>query len=168
MRFLLILALPTIAVATTLVPHTLRQRAEESDRVALVQVLEQHVEETKGARIPLKTVTRLLVGQNIRGSGPTEVNVVQLGGRLGLTSMEVPGDATFHVGETAVVFLRCRLAVDRCHLVALGQGKLDVEGDFVFVQDLVHGTWARRPLSSLIAELVPVPSTPVGNTVVPR
>jgi len=148
-----LMALPTLALATSLVPHTLLQRAEQSDRVALVQVLSQKVEETGNAKIPLKTYTRVLIGQNLRGTGPEEVTIVQIGGRLGLQSIEVPGDASFRVGETAVVFMRCRLAPDRCHLVAMGAGKLDVEGDSVFVQDLSNGKWARRTVKSLVAEL---------------
>ena len=112
-----LLVLPSLAVATSLIPHTLLQRAEQSDRVVLVQVLSQRVEETKGAEFPLKTLTRVVVGQDLRGSGPAELTIVQLGGSLGLQTMEIPGDAKFHMGETAVVFLRCRLAVDRCHLV---------------------------------------------------
>lgn len=163
-----LLALPTLAVATTLIPHTLLQRAEQSDRVVLVQVLSQRVEETKGASIPLKTLTRVVVGQDLRGSGPTELTVVQLGGNRGLETMEIPGDAKFHVGETAVLFLRCRLAVDRCHLVAMGQGKLDVAGNDVFVQDLFTGKWSRRTLTSLVAELAPVgPIVPAPSTVTP-
>lgn len=149
-----LLALPTLALATTLVPHTLLQRAEQSDRVVLVQVISQSVEETKGAAIPLKTLTRVVVGQNVRGTGPTELTIVQLGGKRGLETMEIPGDAKFHLGETAIVFLRCRLAVaDRCHLVAMGQGKLETAGEDVFVQDLFTGKWARRTVASVVAEL---------------
>ena len=152
-----LLALPTLALATTLIPHTLLQRAEQSDRVVLVQVLSQKVEETKGADFPLKTLTRVVVGRELRGSGPAELTIVQLGGTRGLETVEVPGDAKFHPGETAVVFLRCRLAVDRCHLVAMGQGKLEMAGEEVFVQDLFTGKWARRTLASIVAELGPVP-----------
>lgn len=148
-----LLALPTLAVATTLVPHTLLQRAEQSDRVVLVQVLSQRVEMTPGAAIPLKTYTRVVVGQDLRGSGPAELTVVQLGGTVGAQAMEVPGDAKFHVGETAVLFLRCRLAVDRCHLVAMGQGKLEVTGEQASVQDLFTGKWSQRSLASLVSEL---------------
>ena len=152
-----LLALPTLAVATTLVPHTLLQRAEQSDRVVLVQVLSQRVEETPGAPIPLKTYTRVVVGQNLRGTGPTELTVVQLGGSVGLQTHEIPGDAKFHIGETAVLFLRCRLAVDRCHLVAMGQGKLDVAGEDVFVQDLFTGKWTKKTIGNLVSELaIPV------------
>lgn len=164
-----LLVLPSLAVATSLIPHTLLQRAEQSDRVVLVQVLSQRVEETKGAEFPLKTLTRVVVGQDLRGSGPSELTIVQLGGNLGLQTMEIPGDAKFHMGETAVVFLRCRLAVDRCHLVAMGAGKLEVAGEEVFVQDLFTGKWARRTLASLVAELAPaaVPVVP-GKPAVKR
>jgi hypothetical protein len=148
-----LLALPTLALATSLIPHTLQQRAEQSDRVALVQVLSQRVEETGNAKIPWKTYTRVAIGHDLRGDGPREVTIVQLGGRLGAASIEVPGDAKFEVGETAVVFLRCRLAVDRCHLVAMGAGKLDVEGGNVFVNDLRTGKWSKRTIEELSREL---------------
>lgn len=152
-----LLALPTLALATTLVPHTLLQRAEQSDRVVLVQVVSQKLEETPGAAIPLKTITTVVVGQDLRGSGPSQLTVVQLGGKRGLESMQVPGDAKFNVGETAVLFLRCRVAVDRCHLVAMAAGKLDVAGEEVFVQDLFTGKWGKRSLAALSAELSPGP-----------
>ncbi len=152
-----LLALPTVAIATTLIPHTLLQRAEQSDRVALVQVLSQRVEETPGATFPLKTYTRVAIGADFRGAGPRELTIVQIGGTLGALDMEIPGDAKFHIGETAVVFLRCRLAVDRCHLVAMGAGKLDVSGEEVFVQDLFTGKWGRRTLTQLSAELTLTP-----------
>lgn len=162
-----LLAVPTLALATSLVPHTLLQRAEQSDRVALVQVISQQIEESPGGAVPFKTITRVVVGQNLRGTGPTELNIVQLGGKRGLEALEVPGDARFHLGETAVVFLRCRLAVDRCHLVAMGQGKLETAGEEVFVQDLFTGKWARRTIASLVAELSPsaAPSSPTAPAV---
>ncbi len=153
MRALFALALPAVALATSLIPHTLLQRAEESDRVAIVQVLSQRVEETNGAKIQMKTLTQIAIGHDIRGTGPNEVTIVQLGGKLGSTSMEVPGDAQFHIGETAIVFLRCRLAAERCHLVAMGEGKLEVAGDEVFVRDLFTGQWARRSVRTLMSEL---------------
>jgi hypothetical protein len=148
-----LLALPTLALASSLVPHTLQQRAEQSDRVALVQVLSQRVEETQDVAVPLKTYTRVLVGRDLRGAGPQELTIVQLGGAVGTRTLTVPGDAHFTVGETAVVFLRCRLAADRCHLVALGAGKLDVAGEDVFVQDLFTGKWGKKALTALAGEL---------------
>ncbi|MFT3707699.1 MAG: hypothetical protein QM817_08530 [Archangium sp.] len=143
----------TVAVATTIVPHTLRQRAEVSDRVALVQVLSQRVEETPDAQFPIKTYTTVAVGHDFRGRGPSELTIVQIGGTVGQKKMEIPGDAKFNVGETAVVFLRCKLAVDRCHLVAMGAGKLNVDGENVFVQDLTTQKWRRVTLAQFPAEI---------------
>lgn len=148
-----LLAFPCVALATTIIPHTLRQRADESDRVALVQVIDQHVEKTDNPVMPLKTFTRVLIGQNLRGAGPEEVTLVQIGGRLGELQIEIPGDAHFEIGETAVIFMRCRASPDRCHLVELGEGKLHVSGNEAMVKDLFTQKWSRRTIESLAKEL---------------
>lgn len=164
--FLALVAVPLTAAASTLVPHTLAQRAAEADRVVLAQVVDQRVERGGPGEFALKTLTRVVVGESVKGSGPAELTVVQLGGRLGLETMTVPGDARLVPGETAVLFLRCRRAVDRCHLVALGAGKLDVVGGEALVKDLFTGGWARRELRALLDELR---SPAVGApTVAPR
>lgn len=148
-----VLAVPFIAAATTLIPHTIQQRAEQSDRVALVQVLSQRVEETPSSPVPIKTYTEVAIGADLRGTGPSVVTIVQIGGTVGPSSLEIAGDAKFRVGETAVVFLRCRLAPDRCHLVAMGAGKLDVSGETVFAQDLSTGKWLKKTLAQITAEV---------------
>lgn len=143
----------TVAVGASIIPHTLRQRAEVADRVALVQVISQRVEETPGAQFPIKTYTTVIVGHDFKGRGPSELTIVQLGGTSGATSMEIPGDAKFRVGETAVLFVTCKLAADRCHLVALGAGKLEVEGEQIFVQDLFTSKWSRKSFQQFQTEL---------------
>lgn len=148
-----LVAFPVAALATTLVPHSLKDRAAKADRVVLAQVIETHVERTGNPGLPLKTYTRLLIGEDLKGSGPREVTVVQLGGRDGATTMQIPGDAVFEPGQTAIVFLRCRLAVDRCHLVAMGEGVLRVTGSTVRVQDLTTHAFRERTVTSLRAEL---------------
>ncbi|MFO0597675.1 MAG: hypothetical protein U0228_20380 [Myxococcaceae bacterium] len=145
--------LPILAIATTLVPHTLRERAQQSDRVALVQVLSQRTERTADATFPLKTYTTVAVGTDLRGTGPAQLTIVQIGGSDGALTQIIPGDAQFRVGETAVVFVTCKLGPDRCHLVALGAGKLDVQGDTVFVPDLHTGAWSKKTLKELTAEV---------------
>jgi hypothetical protein len=158
-----LLLCPLVAFGTTIIPHTLAQRAQSADRVVLAQVVGQTVEDVAAGNIvPFKTVTSVIVGDELKGSGPRELKVVQLGGRRGAETIEVPGDARFHVGETAVLFLQCRVAADRCHLVAMGAGKLDVVGEHVFVQDLFTGAWSRRPYAELAAELRAVRPAPAG------
>jgi len=141
--------LPAVALSSTIRAHTLAERFLASDRVAVVQVLSRV---TEGNEQSLKTYTRLLVGDELKGSGPREVTLVQLGGRLGNVEARVPGDADFAVGETALVFLHCRTA-DRCFLVALGEGKLPLLGGDVLVHDLFTGAYSKRPLEAVRREL---------------
>ncbi len=160
----LLLLVPLGALATTIIPHTVAQRAEVADRVVLAQVVAQHLEaQPKGHVVPFKTITSVVVGEDFKGSGPQALTIVQLGGRRGVETLEVPGDARFHLGETVVLFLQCRVAVDRCHLVALGAGKLDVVGEHVLVQDLESGAWQRRRVADFAAEVKAVrPARPAA------
>jgi hypothetical protein len=150
--FLLGALLPAVALSSTIRAHTLAERFAASERVALVQVLSRV---TEGDERGLKTYTRLLIGEDVKGTGPREVTLVQLGGRLGNLESRVPGDADFAVGETALVFLHCRTA-ERCFLVALGEGKVPVVGSDALVHDLFTGAWSRKPLAVLKAELLGV------------
>jgi hypothetical protein len=147
----LVVLLPALVWATTIAPHSLLERARRSDRVAYVQVLDRWSELSPDGHL-LKTYTRLVVGEDVKGRGPSQLTLVQLGGRSGALEMKVPGDATFEPGETAVVFLACREPA-RCTLVALGEGKLSVEGGAVRYRDLVRRAWVERPLGELLAEL---------------
>jgi hypothetical protein len=147
------LVLPVVALASTIIPHTLSDRARSADRVAVVQVTKQWVEDEGDAQRPrLKTYTRVIFGAELKGSGPRETTIVQLGGRSGLWDMRVPGDATFSVGETALVFLKCA-SPDRCYLVALGEGRLPIVESDVYYRDLFTDTWVRQPLTALFAQL---------------
>lgn len=143
--------LPAVALSSTLRVHTIQERYAASDRVALVQVLSR-VTEPQGDQKNLKTYTRLLVGEDLKGSGPGEVTLVQLGGRYGSVDARIPGDADFAVGETALVFLHCRTP-DRCFLVALGEGKVAMHGGDALVHDLATDRWTKKPLAQLKAEL---------------
>ncbi len=153
--------LPVAAYATTIVPHTLVQRAQASDRVAMVQVLSHRVEGTAGQ---MKTLTEVAVGDDIRGTGPSHLTIVQIGGSASGYELRIPGDASFDVGEVSLVFLRCDGA--RCGLVALGEGKVQLTGDTAVVHDLFTGEFVRRPLSELLNELrsAPAAAKPGGTT----
>lgn len=148
---LLCVLLPAVALSSTIRVHTIEQRYAASDRVALVQVLSR-VTEPQGDPKNLKTFTRLLIGEDVKGSGPREVTLVQLGGRYGSVEARIPGDADFTVGETALVFLHCRTP-ERCYLVALGEGKVPLIGGDALVHDLSTNEWSRRPLAKLISQL---------------
>ena len=162
------LAMPVVALASTLIPHTLAQRAEASDRVVLVQVLSRTVQPAEGAT-PMKTLTRVVVGRELKGRGPQEFTIVQLGGIYGVENTQLPGDASFEIGETAVAFVRCRLAADRCHLVGLGEGKLELKGEKVYAHDLINGGWRVLTLDQLSREIATpsrtVPENPTKSGV---
>ena len=161
--------LPVAAFATTIVPHTLAQRAQASDRVAMVQVLSRRVEGTANA---LKTITEVAVGDDIRGTGPSHLSIVQIGGSANGYELHIPGDASFDLGEVSLVFLRCDGS--RCSLVALGEGKVQITGDTAVVHDLFTDEIVRRPLRAVLDEIrgvppavKPGPGTGVGTAVHP-
>ena len=160
----LVVLLPAFALATSIVERPLAERARSADRVVLAQVLESKTVVTEmvpprvegGRPTPrMVTVTRLAVGEDYRGSGPSQIEVVQLGGRFGLWEAHVPGDATFEAGETAILLLRCRDAASpgRCTLVNLGEGKLQVVGPDVIERSITLGQSTRRPLRA-VADLL--------------
>lgn len=143
---------PFVAAASSLIAHTLSQRGQYADRVALVQVLESRVEPARGDA-PMKTFTKVLVGEDLKGAGPETFDIVQIGGTDGATTVHIPGDARFSIGETAVVFVTCKLAKDRCHLVALGAGHLRYDGAYLRDRDLFTGEWKTLTIDQLKAEL---------------
>jgi hypothetical protein len=157
-RFLpLTVLVPLAAFATSQIPHTVPQRALASDRVAVVEVIERQTVSDPSDPRRLKTQTQLQVRENVRGTGPSKVTLVQLGGTLGQQSIVIPGDAHFTVGERALVFLHCTTP-ERCYLVAMGEGKLPiVDGDKVVVHDMVTEAFSRRPLRDVITELRALP-----------
>ncbi|MDP3235305.1 MAG: hypothetical protein Q8S33_04550 [Myxococcales bacterium] len=156
-RFLLLALVPFVGLATTQIPHTVPQRAMASDRVAVVEVIERKTVSDPADPRRIKTHTQLQVRENVRGTGPSSVTLVQLGGTLGQQSVIIPGDAEFTIGERALVFLHCTLP-ERCYLVAMGEGKLPiVDTDKVVVHDMVTDEFSRRALRELIAELRALP-----------
>ncbi len=144
------------AWATTIVPHTLVDRARESDRVVLGQVLGSRVEMTAGDPRSLRTVVSVAVGRDVKGTGEAHLTVTQVGGDYAGWSVHIPGDATFRTGETALLFLKCGRSTADCGLVALGEGKIAIEDGVALVHDLFTKQWTRRPLADLLAELAAV------------
>lgn len=145
--------LGTAAWATTIVPHTLLERARESDRIVLGQILGSRVEMTGGDPRSLRTVVSVAVGRDLKGQGEAHLTVTQVGGDYAGWSVHVPGDAEFRTGEVALLFLKCGRSTADCGLVALGEGKIAIEGDVAIVHDLFTKQWARRPLKDVLAEL---------------
>lgn len=159
---------PLVALASSVIPHTLAQRALASDRVVIAEVTERKVVADPADPRRIKTHVQLSVRENVRGSGPDQVTIVQLGGTVGNTQYLVPGDATFAPGERALVFMHC-VSSDRCYLVALRDGKLPiVDRDFVVVRDMMTDESTRRPLKEVVAELRALPPGKVRGPLAPE
>ncbi len=146
------LFLSSLSLASSIVPHTLKDRVRTADRVVLAQVVSSQTVAADGDPRKLKTISKVLIGEDLKGTGPREVEVVQLGGSLNGWQATVPGDAHLEPGETAFLFLRCTGA--RCCLVALGEGRLQIKGDRAVVHDLFTDQWDRRPVASVRAEIL--------------
>ncbi len=164
--FAVLRTVPLVAVASTILPHTLKERGDMADRVVLVQVRTREVQ--PGHQwAPMKTLTRVTAVRDLKGTGPSEFTIVQIGGAVGTERVEIPGDAAFADGEQAVVFVRCRLAADRCHLVALGEGKLALADGKALARDLFTGQWHKLTLEELQTELTPLTVVPVTPVITP-
>ncbi len=153
-NLLVLISLPAVVFASSITPHSLQQRADASDRVALVQVLSRETLLGQGDPKKMTTVSRLAVAQDFKGEGPPHVNLVQLGGKSGQWELKVAGDAQLPVGTTALVFLKCAKP-DTCSLVALGAGALVMADGQLLVPDLARGTVAKQPLQAVVAQLKP-------------
>lgn len=139
-----------MAWATSAIPMSMSERTRASDRVVLAQVLSSETVVKDGDPRTMRTVTRVLVGEDWKGQGPAQLEVQQLGGRWGLWEAHLPGDAQFTRGETVVLWLRCPRS-DSCYLVRLGEGKASVEGSHAVLFDLTTGEHARKRIAELKA-----------------
>jgi hypothetical protein len=150
--FGLLLLIPAAALATSITPHTLAQRAVEADRIALVQVLSRDTVMQNNDPRRMMTVSRLAVAESFKGEGAPFVQLVQLGGKAGLYEAHIPGDAQLEVGATALVFLKCKQP-DVCSLVALGAGALRMVEGQLLVPDLKTNTYSKQSLAEVVAQL---------------
>ncbi len=151
-RHVFLLLIPAVTFAASIVPHTLAQRAAESDRIALVQVLSRETIVKNDDPRTMRTVSRLAVAESYKGEGAAYVELVQMGGKFGLYEMHVPGDATLEPGVTALVFLRCPQP-NVCSLVALGAGALRMVEGKLLVPDLAKGTVSAQALAEVVKQL---------------
>jgi hypothetical protein len=139
--------------ASEVSPHSLAQRARASDRVVVGTVLKQSSFFADATQKDIRTVSEVAVSNQLKGSGPLALSVVQLGGTVGEASTVIVGDATLKVGQKAVFFLKCDGA-SQCRLVALAYGVLPVEGDNVTYEDMFKRQTKTASLVQLKRELL--------------
>ncbi len=148
----LLLFFPVVALATSISPHSLADRAREADRVVLAQVVATQTVLENGDPKRMKTFTDVVIGDSYKGEGPDHLQVVQLGGKSGLWEAHIPGDAQLDVGETALLFLKCSQPT-RCYLVALGAGALRMVDGQLLVEDLATHKISKQPVPAVLAAL---------------
>jgi hypothetical protein len=143
MRMLLLSAL----LGATVVPQTLDQLTDRADVVVRATVLAQRAERGDGPG-GIYTYTRLQVAEALKGAPAGEVVVRQVGGTVGDSTLDLPGDARLAVGEQALLFLRCRPERPFCTVVGLAQGKYHLDPDGRATRDFAQTAFVQgAPLS---------------------
>lgn len=156
--FLGLVAVPVTALATSVLIHTDKERAMAADRVAVVEVVSRRTVTDERDPRRFTTQTTLQIVENVRGTGPSTVTLIQLGGKRGDQLVQIAGDPEFAPNERAVVFLNCPNAPDRCYLVAMGEGKLPiVDVDRVVLHDMRTNERSRIALRTFIDVIKQLP-----------
>ncbi len=141
------------ASASEVSPHSVAQRARASDRVVVGTVLTKRSFFVDATRRDIQTVSEVAVANQLKGSGPLALSVVQSGGTVGEASKLIVGDAVLEIGQKAVFFLKCATAKE-CRLVALAYGVLSVDGDNVTYEDMFSHQKKTVSLAQLKRELL--------------
>jgi len=117
-------ALPLVALATTVVPLSRAELAARADTIVRAKVGPRTtVRSEKSGRI--LTRSSLTVLTTYKGEHRAQRELEQMGGTLGGATLVVPGDATLAEGEEVVVYMTCA-GKQRCHLLGLAMGKFGV------------------------------------------
>lgn len=102
---LAVVAVPTRADATVAVELPRAQLIDDADLVVRVTVLD-HRSAWDADNAAIRTWTRLRVTEYLKGSGPAELTLRQIGGEADGVVQYVPGDPRMREGVDAVLFLR--------------------------------------------------------------
>jgi hypothetical protein len=152
----------SLAEGSTVKVRTVAERAAASDRVVRAQVVRTETRLGPGDDVRrMVTWSRLRVLESWKGSGPAEVDLMQLGGRHGPWAARLPDDAEVVEGEVAVFFLRCRDArfPERCTLGGLKDARMRAEGNRLLSEPL-GGAPAWRQAAEVRAEVLRAPEGP--------
>jgi hypothetical protein len=115
------------AEAATVLAMTVEELAAGSDRVVRARVVSQRTEFDPGQGFVYR-ITTLEVLEDLRGEGPGEVVVRQLGGEAAGRGLLIDGDADLREGEEVVLFLsRGDPREPVMHLKGLSLGRFSIE-----------------------------------------
>jgi hypothetical protein len=130
---------PGMARAAVVVPLTREALVRQSDTIVRCTVVARK-SGWNAQRTQIVTWTTLRIEEYLKGSGPAELTLRQLGGEVDGLVTEVPGDAHLLPGERAVLFLRRGDGV--VFLTALAQAAY-------LVTEKEGGAFVERDLSGL-------------------
>ncbi len=126
-RVLALLLLPLGAMATVAAPADVGELAAQSSLIVRARVVLQAVVPERGERGEIYTRSHLEVLGYIKGEGPGELVVQQLGGRLGSLEMRVEGNARLEPGAEVIAFLDADPVRGLTYVVAMAQGLFMVD-----------------------------------------
>jgi len=133
---------PLSVSATVVEELSLEELTDEATHVVRARVGAQYVHPERGQRGEIYTRTELTVLGYLKGEGPPQMTVQQLGGEFGTYRLSISGNATLRPGDEVVVFLSYDDDADLSYVVALSQGLYRV----VRTQET---SWVERDLSGL-------------------
>ncbi|MDH5672213.1 MAG: hypothetical protein OEZ06_08695 [Myxococcales bacterium] len=124
-----VLAVPLASPAQASVVQALdlAELVKRSDLIVVATARERSSRQQYRRRTIVTDVS-LEVHESLRGGaavGSTLV-VTRLGGRIGDLAMQVPGEATFSLGERALVFLRLNPSTGELNCVGMSQGVMPI------------------------------------------
>lgn len=159
---LLVLLLTAPAAATVAQRLSVSELTKQAVVVVHAEVVDRYVVPDRGPRGEIYTRTVLAVTDYLKGDGPRQLMVQQLGGQLGELEMRIEGNARMHPGDEVIAFLDVDPEARLAYVVGLAQGVYQVRRG---VRDV--SLW--RDLSGLafyqagaveVARDVPPPSLP--------
>jgi hypothetical protein len=125
--FLVLLAVATLAQATSIVYRTPQEMGEQSSLVVQGKVAGVRSFWNEG-RTKILTETLVDVDEAFKGSNPGLVRVVQLGGTVGTVKVTVAGALRWKPGEEVLLFLEAG-AAGAYQVSGFSQGKFRIERD---------------------------------------
>lgn len=163
---LALLALATVARATSVLPPTFPELVAESDVILRGVVTAVRCEEFDSADgRGIRTLVTLSVEQALKGSPGSTVTLSILGGKVGRRALRIEGVPRFTVGDRQFVFLAGNGQVF-CPLVGLGHGRYPIRVDPATGRDYVARENG-RPLQSTEEVSLPLALPPALVAAVP-
>lgn len=118
--FSFLLLFTILAFALTLAKASLEELTRESVIIAHGRVVGLEARWENPSHTAIETAVRFQVDEYLKGSGPAELEVVQMGGRIGDFGDVVPGTPHLVKGQELVLFLQSNRGKLEIHSIALG------------------------------------------------